>query len=209
MPYTLVKMLLWIVVAIGLGIVTGWLLRNVTARRQIARARNQRGDNAEHGEVERLRGRITTLESTIAERDRRIAGLEAEASGSAADSEPASPEASAGPAEALIGAPVDPELARAETVLGTPVSIDDLRLIVGIGPTVEELCHGIGIRTWADLAATEVSLLQTMLNDAGARSKTNDPTTWPRQAELLAARDWESFAALRGDLTASSDASTS
>lgn len=203
MPYTLAKMLLWIVLAVGLGIITGWLLRNVTARRQIARVRGQRSDN---GEVERLRGRITTLESTIAERDRRIADLEAESPApepEAVTSEP--PRAS----DTLIGAPVDPDVERAEAVLGTPVAIDDLKVIVGIGPTVEELCHGIGIRTWADLAATEVSLLQTMLNDAGARSKTNDPTMWPRQAELLAARDWESFAALRDELTAPSDASTS
>lgn len=203
MPYTLAKMLLWIVLAVGLGIITGWLLRNVTARRQIARVRGQRGDN---GEVERLRGRITTLESTIAERDRRIADLEAESP--APEPEAVTPEPPRA-ADTLIGAPVDPELERAEAVLGTPVTIDDLKVIVGIGPTVEELCHGIGIRTWADLAATEVSLLQTMLNDAGARSKTNDPTMWPRQAELLAARDWESFAALRDELTAPSDASTS
>lgn len=203
MPYTLAKMLLWIVLAVGLGIITGWLLRNVTARRQIARARSQRGDN---GEVERLRGRITTLESTIAERDRRIADLESDVAPPAdADPEPA-PETAA---DVLIGAPADPETEQAEAVLGTPVTIDDLKVIVGIGPTVEELCHGIGIRTWADLASTEVSLLQTMLNDAGARSKTNDPTMWPRQAELLAARDWASFAALRDELTAPSDASTS
>ena len=206
MPYTLAKMLLWIVLAVGLGVITGWLLRNVTARRQIARARSQRGDN---GEVERLRGRITTLESAIAERDRRIADLEADASAPAPDLEPQPvPEIEAA-GDMLIGAPVDPEVARAEAVLGTPVTFDDLKVIVGIGPTVEELCHGIGIRTWADLAATEVSLLQTMLNDAGARSKTNDPTMWPRQAELLAAHDWEAFAALRDELAAPSDASTS
>ena len=204
MPYTLAKMFLWIVLAVGLGIITGWLLRNVTARRQIARVRTQRGDN---GEVERLRGRITTLESTIAERDRRIADLEADVAEPTAEPEPTpQPDART---EGLIGAPVEPEVERAEAILGTPVAIDDLKLIVGIGPTVEELCLGIGIRTWADLAATEVSLLQTMLNDAGARSKTNDPTMWPRQAELLAARDWESFAALRDELTTPSDAPTS
>ena len=206
MPYTLAKMLLWIVLAVGLGVVTGWLLRNVTARRQIARVRSQRGDN---GEIERLRGRITTLESTIAERDRRIADLEADAPAPAAEPDPRPVREAARPDDGLIGAPVAPEMARAESVLGTPVNVDDLKVIVGIGPTVEELCHGIGIRTWADLASTEVSLLQTMLNDAGARSKTNDPTLWPRQAELLAAHDWESFAALRDELTAPSDASTS
>ena len=68
------------------------------------------------------------------------------------------------------------------------------------------LCHGIGIRTWADLAATEVSLLRTMLDDAGARLKNSDPSTWPQQAGLLATRDWTGFAALRDRLNEPSDA---
>ena len=64
---------------------------------------------------------------------------------------------------------------------------DDLTAIDGIGPAVEELCAGIGIHTWDELARTEVSLLRTMLNDAGPRFRSLDPSSWPGQAGLLAA----------------------
>ncbi|MAT06976.1 MAG: hypothetical protein CL424_18235 [Acidimicrobiaceae bacterium] len=203
MPYTLAKMLVWIVLAVGLGVITGWLLRNVTARRQILRARSQRSDGAE---VDRLRERITTLESTIAQRDRRIADLESDTPEPSAAPDVPTPDPAR--TDALIGAPVDPEIAGAEAILECPVERDDLKLIVGIGPNVEDLCHGIGIRTWDDLAATEVSLLQTMLTDAGARFKTLDPSTWPSQAGLLARHDWQGFKALCDELAAPSDAST-
>ena len=208
MPYTLAKMLVWIVLAVGLGIITGWLLRNVTARRQISRSKSRRGDSAE---VERLRQRITTLESTIAQRDRRIADLEAADTPAA---EPPTPEPVVADDESTVADPSavsasaddDQAVAGAEAVLGYPIVADDLQVIVGIGPNVEDLCHGIGIRTWADLAATEVSLLRTMLDDAGARLKNSDPSTWPQQAGLLATRDWTGFAALRDRLNEPSDA---
>jgi predicted flap endonuclease-1-like 5' DNA nuclease len=83
-------------------------------------------------------------------------------------------------------------------VLGKVIELDDLTVIRGIGPQIAELCHGIGIRTWAELSVTEVSLLRTMLNDAGQRFKTQDPATWPHQAGLLASGAWAEFAAFTG-----------
>ena len=69
-------------------------------------------------------------------------------------------------------------------------------MIEGVGPKIEELCHGIGIRTWFDLSTTEVSLLRTMLADAGPRFRTHDPASWPEQARLLAEGRWQEFKAL-------------
>ncbi|MEO6571434.1 MAG: 50S ribosomal protein L27, partial [Ilumatobacteraceae bacterium] len=54
---------------------------------------------------------------------------------------------------------------------------------------------------WFDLSTTEVSLLRTMLADAGPRFKTQDPSTWPEQAALLAAGRWQEFVALTGELS--------
>jgi predicted flap endonuclease-1-like 5' DNA nuclease len=82
------------------------------------------------------------------------------------------------------------------------MSPDDLTVIEGLGPSAAELCHGIGIITWADLAATEVSLLQTLLDDAGARVRGQDPTTWPYQAGLLAEGRWEEFRRFVSELRA-------
>ena len=84
MPYTLMKGLGWFVAALVIGIVIGWLIRSVTARRQVAKARAQQPDAVE---LERLRGRIANLEPVVAERDQLRAELEA-ARGSAARAEP-------------------------------------------------------------------------------------------------------------------------
>jgi predicted flap endonuclease-1-like 5' DNA nuclease len=88
------------------------------------------------------------------------------------------------------------DIADAAAVIGKRVERDDLTVVEGIGPKIAELCHGIGISTWTELAETEVSLLRTMLNDAGQRFKAHDPTTWPEQAALLSKGAWTEFAAL-------------
>jgi predicted flap endonuclease-1-like 5' DNA nuclease len=180
MPYTLMKGLGWFVAALVIGIVIGWLIRSVTARRQLAKARSQHPDTVE---LERLRGRIANLEPVVAERDQLRAELDA---GRAAPAPL--------PAEThLPEVAVAPDIAAATAVLGLPVVADDLTLIPGIGPNVEQLCHGIGIRTWYDLATTEASLLRTMLVDAGPRFSTHDPSLWPELARLLSEGEWQEF----------------
>ena len=59
--------------------------------------------------------------------------------------------------------------------------------IRGIGPAIERLLNASGITTWAQLAATEVSDLQAILDQAGPRYRVHDPSTWPEQAAELAA----------------------
>jgi predicted flap endonuclease-1-like 5' DNA nuclease len=182
MPYTLMKGLGWFAAAFVLGIVIGWLLRAVSAKRQVARARANQVDMVE---MERMRGRIANLEPVVAERDRLQAELDA------LRGAPPGPVEQQPPPPAQL--PVTPDLAAAAVVLGHPVTLDDLKEIPGIGPNVEDLCHGIGIRTWFDLSTTEASLLHTMLVDAGPRFRTHDPSLWPEQARLLAAGRWEEF----------------
>ena len=225
MPYTLSMALLWVVLAVLLGIVIGWLMRSVVAKRQIERARSNHLDTVE---LERLRGRIANLEPAVAERDRLRSELEARRAattpavqGFAAVPSPVDDEidarSDAAPviADAVEEAHDDIEpsgasgetggssldLAAAAAVLGRKLRLDDLTAVEGIGPKISDLCQGIGIQTWADLAQTEASLLRTMLHDAGPRFRTHDPATWPEQAALLAAGRWEDFR----DLTARLD----
>ena len=201
MPYTLAKAFVWLVLAGLLGMTVGWLLRSVTAHRQISRARSQHGDPAE---LERARARVTELEAAVADRDHlqadrdRLAAELASARAAASEARSIAREPDGDFDDALISAP--PDLERAADEVGQPVERDDLKLIEGIGPSAEDLCHGIGIRTWADMAATEPSLLRTMLNDAGPRFKMLDPTAWPRQAALLAEHRWTEFRQLRDEL---------
>ena len=202
MPYTLTKGLVWILLAVLLGLVIGWLLRSVAAKRQIERARNGNAGAGNDAELERLRNRVANLEPVVNERDRLRTELdEARRAPKPAASEPA-PTASFAtlPAETPAAAPpADPASANVEgakALLGRSIKADDLTVVEGIGPKIAELCHGIGITTWAELSATEVSLLRTMLTDAGSRFATHDPTTWPEQAGLLARGEWADFVAL-------------
>jgi hypothetical protein len=141
MSYTLMKGLGWFLAAFLLGVLIGWMLRSVTARRQLARARQ------------------TAVETNAV---------------------PAAPAADTAPTPILTADIPD--------ALG-----DDLKVIPGIGANVEELCHGIGIRTWSNLSVTEVSLLRTMLADAGPRFRAVDPSAWPELAGLLADGRMEEF----------------
>ncbi|MEO6570329.1 MAG: hypothetical protein ABIO83_02165, partial [Ilumatobacteraceae bacterium] len=196
MPYTLMKGLAWILLAVLLGIVVGWLMRSVAAKRQVSRARNHHVDAAE---MERLKGRVANLEQVAAERDRLQLELDRlrskpsvtptgeQAPVVATTTMPFSAVETAGPGPEVPAPRTTPDTASAAAVLGSAVTLDDLRVVEGIGPKIESLLHGIGIRTWFDLSTTEVSLLRTMLADAGPRFKTQDPSTWPEQAALLAA----------------------
>lgn len=70
-------------------------------------------------------------------------------------------------------------------------SSDDLTQIEGIGPKIEALLKGVGIRTWSDLAATDPGLLRELLDNAGDQFRIHAPYTWPLQARLAAAGRWD------------------
>lgn len=63
---------------------------------------------------------------------------------------------------------------------------DDLEIVLGIGPKIAELLHAQGITTFAGLAVTPVETIQKILDDGGRRYAQHDPSTWPKQAQLLA-----------------------
>ena len=78
---------------------------------------------------------------------------------------------------------------------------DDLKAIEGIGPKIEGLLHEAGITTWRELANTEVTRIQEILNAAGPRYKLADPGTWPRQAELAADGKFRELQQYQDELT--------
>jgi predicted flap endonuclease-1-like 5' DNA nuclease len=91
------------------------------------------------------------------------------------------------------------EVAVAEAAEPAPLEPDDLTRIEGIGPRISGLLQGAGIASFAQLAEAEVSQLNEILEGAGLGGLA-DPTTWPRQAGLAAAGDWDALAALQDEL---------
>lgn len=77
-------------------------------------------------------------------------------------------------------------------------SPDDLERIRGIGPKIASVLQEAGINTFAQLAQSEVDEIRQILGSASSRLlQLADPSTWPEQAGLAAAENWEALEAVR------------
>ena len=79
-----------------------------------------------------------------------------------------------------------------------PVPADDLKRIEGIGPKIATILVDNGITSFARLAATEPEQLQELLKKAGIRLA--HPATWPEQAGLAAAGQWDELEKLQDSM---------
>lgn len=81
-----------------------------------------------------------------------------------------------------------------------PINVkpDDLTIIEGIGPKINQVLHAAGIQSLSQLSDSEIGQLKAILLAAGVRLA--DPTTWPVQAKLAAAGDLETLRALQATL---------
>jgi predicted flap endonuclease-1-like 5' DNA nuclease len=200
MLYVAGEILVWIVLAALVGLVVGWLLRGLrggVADDRYAMVVKERDDlraaqDAMRADHERAladhAGLRAAHEQVVADRDAQVLGLAA----AVADREALRSEVEA--ARAAVGQQTDalpvPDLDAAREVFGKAVKLDDLTLVEGIGPKIEELLHGAGISTWIGLARTPVERLQEVLSAAGDRFQMHDPGTWPQQAEMAAHGRW-------------------
>jgi large subunit ribosomal protein L21 len=85
-----------------------------------------------------------------------------------------------------VKAPVKKATAKKTSTKG-----DDLTKIEGVGPKVKEVLGEAGISTFADLAKMEADKVAEILIAANSRYKMFNPTTWPKQAEMAAAGNWD------------------
>jgi predicted flap endonuclease-1-like 5' DNA nuclease len=191
----------------------GGLVETLTTQRDAAVARadvpevDVEGYEATLTELESANLKLETSAARCAEENedlrRQIAALEGSLSAVTGSTPPEEAET---PEPLLLAAPAEPatedepaivvDLDEAAAVLGFKPRLDDLKAIEGIGPKIADLCVAIGISTWRQLADTDVSTLQRMLDEAGARFRMHDPSSWPRQAELLATGLWDEFQSL-------------
>jgi predicted flap endonuclease-1-like 5' DNA nuclease len=79
----------------------------------------------------------------------------------------------------------------AKEALGKSVKENDLKIVEGIGPKIEELFNTSGILTWKALSETSVDRLREILNKAGERFQIHDPGTWPSQSKLAYEGKWK------------------
>ena len=86
---------------------------------------------------------------------------------------------------------------------------DDLKKIEGIGPAIEKLLNAEGITTFAGMSETTSERIKEILVAAGSRFGFHDPTTWPHQASLAAAGNWDELKKLQDELDGGKPVSTS
>ena len=77
---------------------------------------------------------------------------------------------------------------------------DDLTKIEGIGPKVAELLNSSSITTFKKLAETPVEAIKDILTAAGGIMANMNPSTWPDQAQLAAAGEWDKLKQWQGEL---------
>ncbi|WP_305096719.1 hypothetical protein [Croceibacterium aestuarii] len=158
--------LLFIVIALVIGLVVAWWIFSAS--------------------------RKTTIEREPAGDDRLAAGAKrnqalidaAPAASPAAEVPPPTPEGLAG-----IGTVVAAEAEQVQPAEPPVAAPDDLKKIKGVGPKVEKLLHGMGITTFAQIAAwddADVERVDAALGTFAGRIARDD---WRTQARYLAAGD--------------------
>lgn len=92
---------------------------------------------------------------------------------------------------AAVTIPFDAAAAKAS--FGKNIKQDDLKVVEGIGPKIEELFKADGITTWQMLGDATVSRLQGILDAQGERYKVHNPETWPMQSKMAYEGKWEAL----------------
>ena len=78
----------------------------------------------------------------------------------------------------------------AKAVFGKKIKENDLTVVEGVGPKIQELFHNHNVKTWKALSECSVEKCQEVLNSGGNRFKIHKPGTWPKQAKLAYEGKW-------------------
>ena len=109
--------------------------------------------------------------------------------GSKAEEAPAAEEAKA----------AEPE-AEKEEAPAASAEPDDLTKIEGIGPKVSELLTASGVSTFKELSDASADSIKATLTEAGGVYAAMEPASWPQQAALAAAGEWDKLQTLQDEL---------
>ena len=104
--------------------------------------------------------------------------------------------AAAKPAAAVI------DIAAAKKAGFAIKNANDLTVVEGIGPKINELFNNAGIKTFVQLAAATVPQMRKILDDGGSRFRIANPSTWSQQAALAADNKWSELKTLQDKLSA-------
>jgi predicted flap endonuclease-1-like 5' DNA nuclease len=104
------------------------------------------------------------------------------------------------PAPVAAAAPVI-DLSAAKAAGFVLKNANDLTVIEGIGPKINELFNNAGLKTFAQVATATVPQMRKILDDGGPRFRIANPSTWAQQAALCAANKWAELKKLQDELS--------
>jgi predicted flap endonuclease-1-like 5' DNA nuclease len=110
------------------------------------------------------------------------------------------PKTAATKADALVAATIN--VAAAKKAGFAIKNANDLTIVEGIGPKINELFNNAGIKTFAQLAAATVPQMRKILDDGGSRFRIANPSTWAQQGALAADNKWAELKKLQDKLSA-------
>jgi large subunit ribosomal protein L27 len=126
------------------------------------------------------------LESEVTSEPTVVDSIEAEA-----PAEPTVADSTEPVQDAFVAALSTPAPATTPSSSKKTPKLDDLKIVEGIGPKIEQLLKENGIDTWEALANAPVDRLREILDAAGSRYQVHDPGTWPAQARFAANGQWD------------------
>jgi len=144
-------------------------------------------------DVDQADKRVAMLTSDLDTATGRVAELESEIEGLRADMEAAAVAPAVESVAAVLFTDLGTDWHEGTTALGTPGSdhADDLQAVSGIGPKLEELLNGFGVRSWEQLAAlddADVAKIDAALEDFPGRIQRDQ---WVEQARAFMANGHE------------------
>ena len=78
---------------------------------------------------------------------------------------------------------------------------DNLQVVEGIGPKMNEVLKKHGVHTWAELGSSNFTALRGILDKENpTRYRIIDPKTWPAQAKLAHDGEWDQLIAMQKQL---------
>ncbi len=82
----------------------------------------------------------------------------------------------------------------AKKSFGKKIKLNDLKVIEGIGPKIEQLFHNFDIKSWENLSEASVNKCQEVLDSGGDRYRIHNPGSWPMQAKMAHEGKWKALA---------------
>ncbi|MGB1039874.1 MAG: hypothetical protein ACPGVD_03300 [Flavobacteriales bacterium] len=85
----------------------------------------------------------------------------------------------------------------AKKIMGKPINKNDIKIVEGIGPKIEQLLSLKGIRNWEELSNSSTTELKSILKNGGDSFSFHKPDTWSNQAKLAHEGKWDELKKLQ------------